>query len=154
VGVSVSTVTTGSPLAALLAAPQSGDAPATPAPATSSAASALAAAEASPVVQEQQLMASSAATLFGALGSGSTLPDLSGLTATAQAYSLYTDPALLAQLATGPAAAGAASDAATAASSAGGGAVYSPPVYAFNPFDEASWWSDPSALGSTVDTSV
>ena len=152
-GVSVSTVTTGSSLPALLAAPPAGDALATPTPATSSAASALAAAEASPVVQAQQLMASSEATLFGALGSGSALPDLSGLTATAQAYSLYTDPALLAQLATGPAAAG-ASGAATPASSAGGGAAYSPPVYAFNPFDEASWWSDPSALGSTVDTSA
>ena len=55
-------------------------------------------------MQAQSLLASSDAALFsGFAGSGSDLPDLSGLTAAAQAYSLYTDPALVQLLASGPA---------------------------------------------------
>ena len=58
----------------------------------------------SPELQAQSLLASSDAALFGEFaGSGSDLPDLSGLTGAAQAYSLYTDPALVQLLASGPA---------------------------------------------------
>ena len=105
----------------------------------------------SPEVQAQSLLASSDAALFGGLsGSGSALPDLSGLTAAAQAYSLYTDPGLVQLLASGPAATGAS------APGSGGGrtaAVVTPPTYAFNPFDQASWWTS-SSLGATVDSTA
>jgi hypothetical protein len=63
--------------------------------------SSLAAAEQSPAVQALSLFKNAESVLFSSLGGGgSTLPDLSGLTATAQAYSLYTNPGLLQQLAT------------------------------------------------------
>ena len=65
------------------------------------ASTSLATAQQSPAVQAQSLINSADSVLFGSLGgSGSTLPDLSALTATAQAYSLYTNPGLLQQLAT------------------------------------------------------
>jgi hypothetical protein len=57
---------------------------------------------------------------------------------------LYTKPSLLQQLASGTAAP------ATGARTA---AVASPPSYAFNPFDESSWWTSASS-GATVDTSA
>ena len=72
----------------------------------------------SPAAQAQSLLASSDAALFGGFaGSGSDLPDLSGLTGAAQAYSLYTDPALVQLLASGPA------NASTAASGSGSSRV-------------------------------
>ena len=110
-----------------------------------SASSSFAAAQSSPAVQAQSLRASSDSALLSSLGSpGAALPDLSGLTAVAQAYSLYTKPALLQQLAGG---------AAAPAAGARTAAVASPPNYAFNPFDESSWWTSAS-LGATVDTSA
>jgi hypothetical protein len=105
----------------------------------------FAAAESSPAVQAESLRAGSDSALLSSLGSpGAALPDLSGLAAVAQAYSLYTKPALLQQLASG-----------TAAPAAGArtAAVASPPNFAFNPFDESSWWTSAS-LGATVDTSA
>lgn len=105
----------------------------------------------SPLVQAQSLLESADAALFGGLsGSGSALPDLSGLTAAAPAYSLYTDPALLQLLASGPSNAG---NAASGSGSSRIAAVVKPPAYAFNPFDEASWWTS-SSLGATVDSTA
>ena len=127
---------------------------ANPAAATASPAASpsLASAQQSPAVQAQSLLNSADSVLFSSLGgNGSTLPDLSALTATAQAYSLYTNPALLQQLATGNS--GASAPASTAAPSTA--AVAQPINYAFNPFDQASWWTDPSAsLGNIVDAAA
>ena len=107
-------------------------------------------------MQAESLLASSDAALFSSIGGGSsTLPDLSGLTAAAQAYSLYTNPAMLQQLANGTAASG--TPGATAAGStatATAGATFTPPAYSFDPFDEASWWTSASSLGTTVDTTA
>ena len=95
----LSTVTNTSPALGISALPATSPAPAPKQPAT--AASSLAAAEQSPEVQALSLFKNAEALLFGSLGAGgSTLPDISGLTATAQAYSLYTNPGLLQQLAT------------------------------------------------------
>jgi hypothetical protein len=110
-----------------------------------------------PAVQAQNLLGSVDSALFSSLGgSGSTLPDLSAFAPTAQAYSLYTDPGLLQQLATGSRTSGSAPGAAGAAGTApAGGAVAAPVTWAFNPFDEASWWTDPStSLGTTVDATA
>jgi hypothetical protein len=126
---------------------------ANPAAATASpaASTSIATAQQSPAVQAQSLLNSADSVLFSSLGgSGSTLPDLSALTATAQAYSLYTNPALLQQLATGNASSGSASTAAPSTN-----AVAQPINFAFNPFDQASWWTDPSSsLGNTVDAAA
>jgi hypothetical protein len=133
--VDISNLAAGPSIQSLLATPA---APA--APPTSSATS--------PAVEAASLIASSESQLFGSISGGSTgLPDLSGLTAAAQAYSLYTNPAMLQQLATG------APPAARAAASSGG-AVFTPPAYSFNPFDQASWWTDPSATGNSFDATV
>lgn len=108
--------------------------------------SATASGSASPAAQAESLLASSQSALFSSLGgSSSAMPDLSGLTAAAQAYSLYTNPAMLRELAAGSAPASTPSTAAPAVA---------PPAYSFNPFDEASWWSSPSSLGSTVDATA
>jgi hypothetical protein len=111
--------------------------------------SASAASSASPAAQAESLLASSQSALFSSLGgSSSAMPDLSGLTAAAQAYSLYTNPAMLRELAAGAAPA-------SGASAASAPAVAAPPAYSFNPFDEASWWSSPGpSLGSTVDATA
>jgi hypothetical protein len=117
-------------------------------PASTPAPSAPASSTTSPAVQAASLLASSESELFSSIsgGASSGLPDLSGLTAAAQAYSLYTNPAMLQQLATGTAA--------SAPSTPSTGAVFTAPAYSFNPFDEASWWSNPSALGTTVDATA
>jgi len=119
-------------------------APTTATPATPS--------QTSPAVQSAQLLASTESALFSSLTNSSAgLPDLSGLTGAAQAYALYTNPAMLAQLAgNGVPANAAASNAATASS----GATFTPPAYSFNPFDEASWANPPASLGTTVDASA
>jgi hypothetical protein len=129
--VNVSDLVSSSSLPSLFAA-----AAPTPPAATSSAA------------QAESLLASSQSALFSSIGGGaSALPDLSGLTAAAQAYSLYTNPAMLRELAAGAAPASGAS--------AASAPVVAPPAYSFNPFDEASWWSSPGpSLGSTVDATA
>lgn len=122
-------------------------------PTTTTPAASAPSSSTSPAVQAASLIASSESELFSSIsgGSSSGLPDLSGLTAAAQAYSLYTNPAMLQQLATG----NASTPAATTASTPATGAVFTPPAYSFNPFDEASWWTSPSSsLGNTVDTSA
>ena len=100
----------------------------------------------SSAAQAESLLASSQTALFSSIGGGSSaLPDLSGLTAAAQAYSLYTNPAMLRELAAG----------ATGASAPSAPAAPAPPAYSFNPFDEASWWTSPgSSLGNTVDATA
>jgi len=138
--VDISNLAAGPSIQSLLATP------ATPAsPSTSSATS--------PAVQAASLIASSESQLFGSISGGSTaLPDLSGLTAAAQAYSLYTNPAMLQQLATGN---GTTPATPAAPSTPTTGAVFTPTAYSFNPFDEASWWSSPSSsLGNTVDATA
>ena len=115
--------------------------------------SAAAAPAPSAAVQAASLRASAESALLSSITSpsGSALPDLSSLAATAQAYALYTDPGMLQQLATGtPAAAGGSNPPA----GNGGGAVFVAPTYAFNPFDQASWWASSSSLGNTVDASA
>jgi hypothetical protein len=104
----------------------------------------------SPAVQSAALLASTESALFSSLTNTSAgLPDLSGLTGAAQAYALYTNPALLAQLAGNGVPASAAASNATTANT---GATFTPPAYSFNPFDETSWWtSPPASLGTTVD---
>ena len=130
-GVDISNISGSSALTALLAG-------------STAASGSLAAAQASPAVQAQSLRASTDSALLSSLGgSGSVLPDISGLTAAAQAYSLYTKPELLQQLAKGS----------VPDSGARTAAVVSAPTYAFNPFDEGSWWTSAS-LGSTVDTTA
>jgi hypothetical protein len=133
--VDISNLAAGPSIQSLLATPTT-----TASPPTSSATS--------PAVEAASLIASSESQLFGSISGGSTgLPDLSGLTAAAQAYSLYTNPAMLQQLATG-------APPATAAATSSTGAVFTPPAYSFNPFDQASWWTDPSSTGTTVDASL
>jgi hypothetical protein len=146
-GLNISDLAASASLQALFANP----AAATQPPAASTV---LATAQQSPAVQAQSLLNSADSVLFSSLGgNGSTLPDLSGLTATAQAYSLYTDPGMLQQLATGNAAGSSGSAPSTAAPSTA--AVAQPISYAFNPFDQASWWTDPNAsLGNTVDAAA
>jgi hypothetical protein len=105
----------------------------------------------SPAVQAATLLANSTSELFSSLTGGSGgLPDLSGLTGAAQAYSLYTNPAMLQQVAGNP-----ASTNPSNAATANPGATFVPPAYSFNPFDEASWWTSPSSsLGTTVDATA
>ena len=125
----VSGLVSSASLQALLAASASS----TPAPTT-------------PAAQARSLLASSQTALFSSLGGASSgMPDLLGLTAAAQAYSLYTNPAMLRELASGAASASAPSTA----------PVVAPPAYSFNPFDQASWWSNSgSSLGATVDATA
>ncbi|MGO9875300.1 MAG: hypothetical protein ACLPVY_16020 [Acidimicrobiia bacterium] len=101
-------------------------------------------------MEAASLLASSESELFSSITGGSTgLPDLSGLAATAQAYALYKNPAMLEQLA-------GATPATAASAAASTGAVFTPPAYSFNPFDEASWWTTnpSSSLGTSVDVSA
>jgi hypothetical protein len=149
--VDISSLTGSASLQSLLAAaagPSPTTAPTATAPSSSGASSST-----SPALEAANLLASSESELFSSISGGATaFPDLSGLTATAQAYSLYTNPAMLQQLAGGATPASAAASGAAAGST---GAVFTPPAYSFNPFDEASWWSSPSSsLGATVDTTA
>jgi hypothetical protein len=151
----ISNLASSSALQSLFAPPAASAGSAAPAASSAVAASSTSGSSASaqsPAVQAESLIASSESALFSSItdGSASVLPDLSGLTATAQAYSLYTNPALLQQLAAGSSSGASASGSSTGST----GAAFAPPAYSFNPFDEASWWTDPSALGSTVDATA
>jgi hypothetical protein len=102
-----------------------------------------------------QTQASALSTLFS--GATGTPSDLNSLTPTAAAMSLYGRPGLLTGLTkwdggmtpgsqrTTPAAAPGPAPNATPAPA-------KPPVFTFNPFDRASWWSDPR--GRAVDTTA
>jgi len=106
-----------------------------------------------PGVRLGQIRASALSTLLG--GATGEPSDLNSFTPTAAAMSMYERPGLLTGLTqwdgamtpgsqrTAPAA---ANDPAAPPTSA------KPPVFTFNPFDRASWWSDPK--GSTVDTTA
>jgi len=136
--VDISNLATSPSLQSLLAAPSTSPASPTSSPT-------------SPALEAANLLESSESELFSSITGASTgLPDLSGLAATAQAYALYKNPAMLEQLAGGATPANAASGAAST------GAVFTPPAYSFNPFDEASWWTTnpSSSLGTSVDVSA
>jgi len=107
----------------------------------------------SAAVQAASLFASSESELFSSVTDTSAgFPDLSGLTGAAQAYSLYTNPAMLQQLAGNAVPTNAAASSSAPANAA---AAFTPPAYSFNPFDQTSWWTSPSAsLGTTVDASA
>ena len=107
----------------------------------------------SAAVQSARLLASSESELFSAVtNTAGGLPDVSGLTGAAQAYALYTNPAMLARLAGNAVPADAAASHATTANPA---ATVTPTTFSFNPFDETSWWTNPAAsLGTTVDASA
>jgi hypothetical protein len=152
--VDISSLTGSASLQSLFAAPAAAaGSSTTTAPTATSSSTSGAPSSTSPALEAANLLASSESELFSSISGGGAapFPDLSGLTAAAQAYSLYTNPAMLQQLAGGATPASAASGAAAGST----GAVFTPPAYSFNPFDEASWWSSPSSsLGATVDATA
>lgn len=114
----------------------------------------------SPAVQFAQLQGSAMSTLFaGATGEPS---DLAAFTATAVAMPLFQQPGLLTGLTSWDGSMLTGSERAAAAAAAPAPTTSStptsttpstpPPMFSFNPFDQASWWTDPK--GSAVDTTV
>jgi hypothetical protein len=104
----------------------------------------------SPGVRLGQIQASALSTLWdGATGNPS---DLNSFTPTAAAMSLYQHPGLMSGLTQwdGGMTPGSQRSAPAAPSPAPTPAPAKPPVFSFNPFDRASWWSDPK--GAAVDT--
>ena len=113
----------------------------------------------SPAVQLAQFQGESLTTLLG--GATGEPSDLSALTPTLVASSLYQRPGLLAGLTQwdGSMTPGSQRTAAGAATTPDPTATPTTPTaaapaspFTFNPFDQASWWSN--SLGSTVDTSA
>lgn len=111
----------------------------------------------SPAVQYAQLQDSSLTTLLG--GATGTPSDLTAFTATAVAMPLFQQPGLLTGLTQWDGSLTPGSERTTAAAvtdaSAGTAAAansQTAPLFSFNPFDEASWWTDP--VGSNVDTTA
>ena len=109
----------------------------------------------SPGVRLGQIQASALSTLFG--GATGEPSDLNSFTPTAAAMSLYQRPGLLTGLTQWDGAMTPGSQR-TAAAAAPDPASTPPPtpakpsVFTFNPFDQASWWSDPK--GQSVDTTA
>jgi hypothetical protein len=101
----------------------------------------------SPTVQLLQAQQQADGALFGAVSGEPS--DLSSLTASAQAYSLYLDPSLLVQLQQWDGTETTGSERAAAAATAAPAPTAPPSPFTFNPFDEQSWWTDPS--GQNVD---
>jgi hypothetical protein len=100
-------------------------------------------------VQIAQAQAATASALFGA---ATTTADVNSFTPTAAAYSLYLNPALLLSLQQWDGSATPASLRTTSDPTATAAATPAPPQFAFNPFDESSWFPDSS--GSTVDATA
>ncbi len=106
-----------------------------------------------PGVRLGQIQASALSTLLG--GATGEPSDLNSLTPTAAAMSLYQRPGLLTGLTQwdGAMTPGSQRTASAAANDPTAPPTPAkPPVFTFNPFDRASWWSDPK--GSTVDTTA
>jgi len=124
------------------------------------AASATASYMSSPAVQFAQIQSATLSTLFAPTTGEPS--DLISLTSSAVALPLYQQPGLLSGLTQwdgsmtpGSQRTAAAASDPTAGSAAGATATpsaSSTPIFSFNPFDQASWWTDPK--GSTVDTSA
>ncbi len=111
----------------------------------------------SPAVQLAQFQNTALSTLLG--GASGEPSDLTSLTPTLVASSLYQQPGLLTGLTQwdGSMTPGSQRTAAPVAGSTAAvpAAPANPtptPMFSFNPFDEASWWTDPT--GSTVNTTA
>jgi len=103
----------------------------------------------SPGVRLSQLQGASLSTLFG--GATGNPSDLVSFTSAAVAMPLYQHPGLMSGLTQWDGGMTPGSQrTAPAASNPPAPAPSKPPVFTFNPFDRASWWSDPK--GSAVDT--
>src|SRR5262249_43085836 len=102
----------------------------------------------SPAVRFAQLQDSSLSTLFG--GASGSPNDLAGFTATAVAMPLFQQPGLLTGLTQWDGSLTPGSERVAAAAPP----TNSPttPLFSFNPFDQASWWTNPK--GSSVDTTA
>lgn len=108
----------------------------------------------SPAVRLAQLQGAALGTLFG--GATGEPSDLVSFTSAAAAMPMFQQPGLLTGLTGWDGSMTTGSERAAAAAAAAAGSTADPapktPVFAFNPFDQASWWTDPK--GSAVDTTA
>ncbi len=118
--------------------------------AVGSSATSFTAVTTTPAVQLLQAQESADSVLFDRVSGEPS--DLTSLTGTLQAYSLYENPSLLTELQQWDGSETPGSERAAAAAASAPAASAPPSPFTFNPFDEQSWWTDPR--GSTVDVSA